>query len=125
MGPHQVYAMVVSLVFCGTPNSGSRSASDSFVCSWDSSSCWVALASISVRAVALSLLYFALSCLVVLGDLFFFKERQRGVNLEERRDRNRGIVRGWGDRELGVGTGRVGGETEVRRYCLRTKAIIN
>lgn len=49
----------------GTPNCGSGCDFDSFPCSWDSISCWVALSRLGVRALAL---FYCVFCFVLFGS---------------------------------------------------------
>ena len=73
MGPLYIYFMVVSLVFCGTTNSGDGCVSDSFSCSWDS--LFSSYLFLDVRVYVLS--YCILFCpvgLESLGGLFFTEE---------------------------------------------------
>lgn len=65
MGLHRsfvLYVMIISLVFCGTPKSWSGNISDSVACSWDSSSCWVALSSLDMKVADALFCHLCLSC---------------------------------------------------------------
>lgn len=79
--------MTVSLVFCGTLNSGSGCISEFFVCCWDSFAPigWPCPA--EYEDFCLSYISFCLLWVISLGSLFFFFCRGNGGEMDMRERR--------------------------------------